>query len=107
MKSFNFFGTLLGGRLPRYMNISMFTIGVLCLFILPSSGIAQVNLNINNPGPVCQPATVDLTRQAITAGSSEGLVLTYWTDSSGTAAVVRPFSVGDGTYYIKGEDEEA
>lgn len=62
-------------------------------------------LVINNPAPVCSPATIDLTASLVTAGSSGGLTFTYWTNSSTTTALANPSSVSvSGTYYIKATD---
>ncbi|WP_336514476.1 gliding motility-associated C-terminal domain-containing protein [Pollutibacter soli] len=59
-------------------------------------------LVITNPAPVCSPATVDITGAAITAGSSAGLTLQYYTNAAGTIALSNPTSVStSGTYYIK------
>ncbi|MFM7016671.1 MAG: LamG-like jellyroll fold domain-containing protein [Bacteroidota bacterium] len=57
---------------------------------------------VNNPAPVCSPATVDLTNTAVTAGTSTDITLSYWMDALATTAIPNPMSVGAGTYYIKG-----
>lgn len=59
-------------------------------------------LVITDPAPVCFPSTVDLTAPEIKAGSSNGLIYTYWTDELAAIAVETPGSVSDGIYYIKG-----
>ena len=58
-------------------------------------------LVITNPAPVCAPNTVNITAAAITAGSSAGLTLTYWTDAAATIHTQHP-PLPAGTYYIKG-----
>ncbi|MGC4039789.1 MAG: hypothetical protein QM710_03065 [Flavobacterium sp.] len=64
--------------------------------------ISNLNLVINNPAPVCSPATVDITAPAVTAGSTGGGILSYWTDAAATLSLASPNSVAvSGTYYIK------
>lgn len=59
-------------------------------------------LAITDPAAVCQPNTVDLTDPAITAGSTGGGTLTYWTDATATTALQNPYAVDvSGTYYIQ------
>jgi gliding motility-associated-like protein len=59
-------------------------------------------LNITNPPAICSPGTVDITQPAVTAGSTGGGVLTYWTDANTTSPLSNPTAVAtSGTYYIK------
>jgi gliding motility-associated-like protein len=62
----------------------------------------QPVLTITNPAPVCTPAIVDITTAAVTAGSSGGGTLSYWTDAAGTVPLAGPTGIAaSGTYYIK------
>ena len=68
--------------------------------VISTPGIPE--LIITNPEPVCTPSTVDITVPEITAGSTPGLIYTYWIDQNATIAFNTPESAVNGTYYIKG-----
>ncbi|MGS2737705.1 DUF6923 family protein, partial [Sinomicrobium sp. M5D2P17] len=62
-------------------------------------------LVITDPSPECLPGTVNLTNAAVTAGSTPGLIYSYFEDVEGTVELTNPESVSvTGTYYIRGED---
>ncbi len=75
-----------------------------CLSV--DSSVITVNpqpvLIITNPADVCFPSTVDITATAVTAGSTGGGVLSYFTDSLPTTNLPSPNAVAvSGIYYIK------
>jgi hypothetical protein len=59
-------------------------------------------LIITNPPAVCVPNTVDITIPALTAGSTTGGTLTYYTNAATTTPLINPTAIAvSGTYYIK------
>lgn len=59
---------------------------------------------VNDPAPICAPGTIDITDPGITAGSDAGIIFTYWEDDVAATPLSDPTAVGDGTYYIRGEN---
>ena len=58
-------------------------------------------LIIHNPAAVCAAAATDITGEAITAGSAEGITLGYWKDAMAADTLSHPAFAAPGTYYIK------
>lgn len=74
--------------------------------VLNVSVVPALNLVITSPAAVCAPATVDITADAVTAGSDAGLTLSYWADPNGTVTFPSPDAIpSSGTFYIKAENE--
>lgn len=59
-------------------------------------------LVINNPDPFCLPGVADLTRPAVTAGSTPNLTFTYWRNIQATDTLYTPSAAPEGIYYIRG-----
>src|SRR5436190_49638 len=73
------------------------SLATLGLFVKPTPVLL-----INQPQAVCAPATIDLTRPSIIAGSEPGLILTFWLDSLATIPLPNPQAIAQsGTYYIR------
>jgi len=90
-------------RLYKFFLPALFVF--LIIFILSENVQGQdcsVVLKIKDPVPVCAPSTVDLTLEAITAGSTNGLTYTYYSNPELTVLVPSPTKVKAGIYFIKG-----
>jgi gliding motility-associated-like protein len=80
-----------------------------CQSPVSANAVVQPNpsapvLTVINPAPVCQPATVNLTLPSVTAGSTSGLIYSYWRNPAATLPFNSPATAGAGTYYIKVTD---
>jgi len=93
-------------------NIKLFKLIILrfwvfsIIFILGESAYAQgcsIILKIKDPSPVCAASTVNLTSEAITEGSTSGLVFSYYLNKELTIPVPSPTKVNAGVYYVKGD----
>jgi gliding motility-associated-like protein len=61
-----------------------------------------LKLEIIDPTPVCSGGAVDIKLPAVTAGSTTGTTLTYWTDAAATISLPNPSAITtSGTYYVK------
>ncbi len=103
--------TDINGNMTCAPNMRQFRMVLLELFMLSILLISSESiraqgclaiLKISDPAPVCYPVTMDLTSVAITAGSTEGLIFSYYTDPELSVPITNPTKVPAGTYYIKG-----
>jgi len=98
----NFFKMVMANNL----RLAFLKLSVIVILSILSEGIqaqgCSIILKIKDPVPVCSPSTVDLTSAAVTAGSTNGLVFSYYIDPTLTTVVPSPDKVNAGTYYIKG-----
>ncbi len=63
--------------------------------------LPPVQLEVHNPSPVCQPATVDLSAPEVTQGSESGLTYSYYLDEAATVSLTNYTAISDpGTYTI-------
>jgi len=85
-----------------YQLITTNTAGCTDTALVTVTIVANPVVITQNPAPVCEPFTVDLTASAVTAGSSSGLTYTYWTDAAATSVYNNPSNAINGLYYIKG-----
>lgn len=90
----------------NYLGIAFLKLSVIVILSFLTEGAqaqgCSIILKIKDPIPVCSPSTIDLTAAVVTAGSTNGLVLSYYVDPALTTVVPSPEKVNAGTYYIKG-----
>lgn len=93
-------------RPPRQFRLSLLELFILSILLISGESARTQGclaiLKISDPAPVCFSATVDLTSVAITAGSTEGLIFSYYTDPELSVPITNPSKVSAGTFYIKG-----
>uniref|UniRef100_UPI0025DADDCD Ig-like domain-containing protein n=1 Tax=Flavobacterium sp. TaxID=239 RepID=UPI0025DADDCD len=111
-------GPVVTGNLiaPSHFDVAGVTQGQAVTFTLTWNGICTPSqtitcfakctttpvLTITNPPAACSPTAVNITLPAVTAGSTGGGTLSYWTNAAATTALANPTAVGtSGTYYIK------
>lgn len=66
---------------------------------------ALPSLVVTSPAAICSSGTVDITADAVTAGSGAGLTFSYWADPFGNVTFPAPDAIpSSGTFYIKAEN---
>lgn len=72
---------------------------------LPTSMVITINplpVVVTSPRDTCAPFTVDLTDPSVTAGTTAGVILTYWNDLACTVPLSTASAVGiSGIYFIE------
>jgi large repetitive protein len=90
----------------NYLGLAFLKLSVIVILSILTEGVqaqgCSIILKIKDPSPVCSPSTVDLTPDAVTSGSTNGLIFYYYSDPDLTMSIPSPTKVGAGTYYIKG-----
>ena len=108
-------GTITAGATPNLITVNWTTLGTATMQVTETNSFGCVgdpvtiivtinpkpNLVITNPLAVCSPGTVNITAAAVTAGSTAGVTLTYWTNAAATIPYTTPTAATQGTYYIK------
>ncbi len=108
-------GTITAGATPNLITVTWTTLGTATMQVTetnsfgcvgdPVTIIVTINpkpiLVITNPPAVCSPGTANITLAAITAGTTAGVTLTYWTNAAATIPFATPTVATNGTYYIK------
>jgi hypothetical protein len=108
-------GTITAGATPNLITVTWTTLGTATMQVVETNSLGCVgdpvtiivtvnpkpNLLITNPTAVCSPGTVNITLPTVTAGSTAGVTLTYWTDAAATITYATPTAATANTYYIK------
>ena len=108
-------GTITAGATPNLITVNWTTLGTATMQVTETNSFGCVgdpvtiivtinpkpNLVITNPLAVCSPGTVNITAATVTAGSTAGVTLTYWTNAAATIPYTTPTAATQGTYYIK------